>query len=383
MRGKLKINKPIYLSTPHLSGQEWEYVKDALDSNWITSAGPHLEALEREVAAFCGAEYAVAMVSGTAALHISLELLGIGPGDTVFCSSLTFVGSANPILYQGARPVFIDSDRKTWNISPRVLQKALKTANDKNKLPKAVIAVDLFGLSCEYDEIKKMCAEFGVPLVEDAAESLGSRYRDRPCGNLGDLGIVSFNGNKIITTSGGGMLLTDDVQKAKRARFLINQAKDNRPWYEHSTLGYNYRMSNILAALGRAQMKVLTERVEQRRRTFHFYLEKLGGEKGLIFMPRPSGYDSNCWLTALYLEENASRKSTKELIAYLNERHIEARHIWKPMHLQPLFKDCEFFAEEDVVFSEFLFDRGICLPSGSNLSEEQLRQVVAALLSAL
>lgn len=371
------MNEKILLSPPHLGGKEINYIKDALESNWVAPAGPHLDKFEKEVADVCQVKHAVAMNSATSAIHIALVLLGVNPGDLVFCSDLTFIGSANPILYQGAEPVFIDAETATWNISPRALETALESAAKKNKLPKAIIAVNLFGLSCSFEKLQEICQHYQVPLIEDAAESLGTVYKKRPSGSWGEMSALSFNGNKIITSSGGGMLLTGNEEAAKKAQQLITQARDNYPWYHHSTIGYNYRMSNISAAIGRAQLTELEKRIEARRNIFSFYKQKLANQ-GMVFAPEPEGHYSNRWLSAAYLNRPA-----KEVVARLNEEGIDARHIWMPMHMQPLFKGKEFFSSEKKPFSRHLFEYGVCLPSGSNMNQEQQERVIATLINAL
>ncbi|MGX7595075.1 aminotransferase class I/II-fold pyridoxal phosphate-dependent enzyme [Planococcus plakortidis] len=371
------MTERIFLSSPHMSGNEKSYIDYAFDSNWIAPLGPNVDGFEKEIAEYAQVEDAAATSSGTAAIHLALELLEVGKEDTVFCSTLTFIASANPILYTGATPVFIDSEESTWNMSPVALEKALKDAEQKGKLPKAVIIVHLYGQSAMLDELMAVCERYGVPIVEDAAESLGSYYKGQPSGSFGKFGIFSFNGNKIITTSGGGMLISNDVQALKRARFLATQARDQAVHYQHSVVGYNYRLSNILAGVGRAQLEVLDERVLARRAVFNRYVETLGGIDGLDFMPELEGTYGNRWLTTLTLDPEKISVTPGEIIEALAEENIEARPVWKPLHLQPLFEGNDFYAHSDYeIVSEKLFKRGLCLPSGSNMTEDQQSQVI-------
>lgn len=352
-----------------------KYVQDAFQTNWIAPLGPNVDAFEKEIASYVGVNDAVAVSSGTAAIHLALSLLGVGKGDTVFCSTLTFVASANPILYQGAEPVFIDSEPETWNMSPKALQRALQDAFVIGKLPKAVIVVNLYGQSAKMDEILSLCDMYEVPVVEDAAESLGSTYKGKASGTFGLIGIYSFNGNKIITTSGGGMLVTNNRELAEKARFLATQARDQAIHYQHSKMGYNYKMSNILAGIGRGQLEVLEERVHARRKVFDRYYRELSYLPGFHFMPELENTISNRWLTTLLVNENDSGVRAHEIIKALAEENIEARPVWKPLHLQPLFHGSFYYSHiESEDFAESLFKNGICLPSGSNLSiDNQLR----------
>ncbi|VEF49066.1 DegT/DnrJ/EryC1/StrS aminotransferase [Bacillus freudenreichii] len=370
----------IHLSSPHLSGQELEYIQEALDANWVAPVGPHVDAFEKEIANYLGVNEAVAVNSGTSAIHLALSLLDIKAGDTVFCSTLTFVASANPILYQGAEPVFIDSEPDTWNMSPAALEKGLKEAAQKGKLPKAVIVVNLYGQSAKMDEILELCNMYDIPMIEDAAESLGSSYKEKPSGTFGKFGIFSFNGNKIITTSGGGMLVSNDSEAIKKARFLATQAKDPAPHYQHSHLGFNYRMSNILAGIGRAQLQVLEERVLARRMMFSTYFSELSFIPGIQFMPELKNTFSNRWLTTLLIDETKTGVSSRTLLRLLAEENIEARPVWKPLHLQPLFKGAAYHMDEyQGNVSERLFHHGICLPSGSNMTEEKMIRVISCI----
>ncbi|WP_053365625.1 DegT/DnrJ/EryC1/StrS family aminotransferase [Bacillus sp. FJAT-27245] len=375
--------KRIYLSSPHMSGREQSYIQEAFETNWIAPLGPNVNAFEEEIAAYAGVNGAAAVSSGTAAIHLALELLEIGRGDRVFCSSLTFMASANPILYQGGEPVFIDSEPDTWNMCPKALKRAFKIAAKTNKLPKAVIVVNLYGQSAKMDEISAICNEYEVPFIEDAAESLGSEYKGRKSGSFGKFGIFSFNGNKIITTSGGGMLISDDIAALERARFLATQARDPAPHYQHSTVGFNYRMSNILAGVGRAQLEVLDARVEARRAVFNRYAEALRGIRGLKFMPELEGTMSNRWLTTFTLDQSVSGVSPMELINSLAEENIEARPVWKPLHLQPVFDGVDYYPHEPGnCVSSALFRNGVCLPSGSNMTLDEQERVIEAVKDA-
>ncbi|NOU70909.1 aminotransferase class I/II-fold pyridoxal phosphate-dependent enzyme [Paenibacillus sp. LMG 31458] len=373
-------NKRIYLSPPHMSGNEMSYIQDAFATNWIAPLGPHVDAFEKELASHVGSNAATAVSSGTAAIHLALRLIGINEGDSVFCSSLTFVASANPIVYCGAKPVFIDSEPETWNMSPRALEIALQDAALEGKLPKAVIVVNLYGQSAKMDEILSLCESYDVPIIEDAAESLGSTYKGRASGTFGKYGVYSFNGNKIISTSGGGMLVSDDVEGLKRARFLATQARDQAVHYQHSQLGFNYRMSNVLAGIGRAQLEVLEERVNARRAVFNRYDEALSHLPGIQFMPELANTRSNRWLTVLTLEEKEAGVTAQEVLEALTELNIEARPVWKPLHLQPLFEGARYYPHsKNESVSERLFLTGICLPSGSQLMEEEQQRVITCI----
>ncbi|MCP3029197.1 aminotransferase class I/II-fold pyridoxal phosphate-dependent enzyme [Halobacillus sp. A5] len=360
-----------------MTGNEPFYIDEAFKSNWIAPVGPNIDAFEKEIADYVGAKGAVAVSSGTAAIHLALSILNVQKGDRVFCSSLTFVATANPILYQGAEPVFIDSEPDTWNMSPKALEAALVQAVKDNKLPKAVIVVHLYGQSAKMVEISALCDEYGVPLIEDAAESLGSTYKSKHTGTIGDLGLYSFNGNKIITTSGGGMLVSDDMEALRRAKFLATQARDQAVHYQHSTLGFNYRMSNLLAGVGRAQLQAIEHRVAARRRLFKRYEQMLSWLPGIRFMPEYNGTKSNRWLTTFTINPNISTVTNKDIIENLSLRSIEARPVWKPLHLQPLFKGCQYFTHEPFnSVSEKLFVTGVCLPSGSSLSDLEQNRVI-------
>lgn len=370
----------ILLSTPHMGEAEMEFVTEAFRTNWIAPLGPNVDAFEREIADYIGVPHAAALSSGTAAIHLALRLLDVGPGDEVFCSSLTFVASANPILYQGAIPVFIDSEAASWNMSPAALERALASRKARGRLPKAVVVVNLYGQSTDMDPILDLCEAYGVPIVEDAAESLGATYRGRASGSFGRIGIFSFNGNKIITTSGGGMLVSQDEELVRRARYLSTQAREQALHYEHTEVGYNYRMSNVLAGIGRGQLRVLDERIAARRAVFTRYHERLAGIDTIEWMPEPDWSFSNRWLTTATLRHH----SAQELIATLAAQDIEARPVWKPMHLQPLFRNADFFSDgHNADVSQDLFTRGICLPSGSNMSVEQVDRVADVLHAVL
>ena len=370
--------KRIYLSSPHMSAEEHEleYIHDAFEKNWIAPLGENVTEFENAVKAYTGSPNAVALSAGTAALHLSMILAGIGKGDLVFCQSLTFSASVNPVAYLGARPVFIDSEKETWNMDPEALRKAF----EKFGTPKAVVAVHLYGTPAKMDEIRKICMEHECPLIEDAAEALGSMYHGKKCGTIGDFGILSFNGNKIITTSGGGMLLCKKESDARHALKLATQAREPFPWYEHEEIGYNYRMSNICAGIGRGQMHVLEERVEQKNAIFNRYAEAL---KDLPLSMSPTLPDTrpNRWLSVALLDPEWEIKP-ENIIRVLEQENIESRHVWKPMHLQPVFRDCDFVkaGEEDV--SRMLFERGICLPSDTKMEEEQ-QQLVSDMIHNL
>jgi pyridoxal phosphate-dependent aminotransferase EpsN len=375
-------NERIYLSPPHMSGDEIKKIEEAFATNWIAPLGPHVEAFERETAEFAGVNAALALASGTAALHLAGELLNIGAGDLVFCSSLTFAATIAPLYHKGAECVFIDAEPESWNMSPRALERAFAGARKANRMPKAVIIVNLYGQSCGMDPILTLCDRHEVLVIEDAAESLGARYKGRQTGSFGKFSVFSYNGNKIITTSGGGMLLSDDAEAIARARFLATQARDPAPWYQHTTLGWNYRMSNVLAGLGRGQMLHIEERVAARRGIFDRYAGELGGIEGVTFMPEPEWSASNRWLTVLTLNKPIE-VSPLAVLKHLESLNIEARPVWKPMHLQPVFERSAYYPHDDGDVSAVLFERGLCLPSGSGMTENQQTRVIEAFKEAL
>ena len=367
-----------------MSGNEQKYIHEAFETNWIAPLGPNVDAFEKEIAHYVGASDAVAVSSGTAAIHLALSLLGVGKGDRVFCSTLTFIASANPIIYQGAEPVFIDSEPETWNMSPQALEKAFHDAKSEGKLPKAVIIVNLYGQSAKMDELLSLCHHYKVPVIEDAAESLGAHYKGKASGTFGEFGVYSFNGNKIITTSGGGMLISNDVEALKKARFLATQARDPAPHYQHSVTGFNYRLSNILAGVGRAQLEVLDERVKARREIFQRYYDHLSSIPGIQFMPELEDTYSNRWLTAMLLDEDQLGVSKEIILKDLAEKNIEARPVWKPLHMQPLFNGVRYYPHsENENVSERLFQQGICLPSGSNMEENDQMRVIECIKNSL
>ncbi len=360
-----------------MSGKELRYIKEAFETNWIAPLGPNVDAFEKEVAQYVGVNEAVAVSSGTAAIHLALSLLGVESGDKVFCSSLTFIASANPIIYQGAEPIFIDSEPQTWNMSPNALQRAFHDADKDGILPKAVIVVNLYGQSAKMDEIVAICNQYDVPIIEDAAESLGAMYKGKASGTFGKFGIYSFNGNKIITTSSGGMLVSDDYEALMKARFLATQARDHAPHYQHSQIGFNYRLSNILAGIGRAQLEVLEDRISARRAIFKRYFEKLSNLPGFTFMPEMHDTFSNRWLTALTINEEEAGVSVSHILTALSEDNIEARPVWKPLHLQPVFNNRKYYPHSQLEsISDKLFQNGLCLPSGSNMTEDDVERVI-------
>jgi len=358
-----------------MGGAELPLIREAFESNWIAPLGPHVDGFEREMAERSGVAHGAALSSGTAALHLALILLGVERGDDVLCSTLTFSATANAITYVGANPVFVDSNAETWNVDPQLLREELEKSARRGRLPAAAIVVDLYGQCADYAPIMAVCDEFGVPIIEDAAEALGATYRERPAGSLGKIGVFSFNGNKIITTSGGGMLVSDDLDLVERARFLATQSRDPAPHYEHSVIGYNYRMSNISAAIGRGQLRVLDDRVQARRANFEAYQTGLGDLPGLEFMPEAEFGMSNRWLTCCTIDPTKSGGVTREMIRLaLEDEDVEARPVWKPMHLQPVFHDCRVIGG---AVAERLFEYGLCLPSGSNLSVRDRERVIS------
>jgi len=381
--GAARLGSPamprVYLSPPHVTGREAELVADAIASNWIAPLGPHVDAFEAELAAAAGVEHAVALSSGTAALHLALVVLGIAAGDEVACSGLTFAASANAVTYAGATPFFVDARADTWTIDPDLLDSAIASRREAGARVRAVMAVDLYGQCCDYEALREVCARHDVVLVQDAAESLGATYRGAPAGGQGALAAFSFNGNKIITTSGGGMLVSNRREWVEHARKLSTQAREPVVHYEHVEVGFNYRMSNLLAALGRAQLESLPERVAIRRRTRDRYVELLGDTPGLTFMPEAPYGTTNAWLTCVVIDPAAFGADREAVRLALEAEDIEARPLWKPMQLQPLFASNRSFGGD---VSARLFERGLCLPSGSSLSDDDQDRVVATVLRA-
>ncbi|MDI9500563.1 MAG: DegT/DnrJ/EryC1/StrS family aminotransferase [Bacillota bacterium] len=363
----------IWLSSPHMSdeGYEMQYIKEAFESNWIAPLGKNVDEFEKELAAKIGAKYAAALSSGTAAIHMALKAAGVGSGDIVFCPSLTFAATANPIIYQNAIPVFIDSDYETWNMSPE----ALETAFAKYPDVKAVLVTHLYGLSADLDKILELCRKHNVPLIEDAAESLGTRYKGKYTGTFGDYGVFSFNGNKIITTSGGGMLVSDNEERIAKVRFWSTQSRDKARHYQHSELGYNYRMSNIVAGIGRGQLKVLDDRVKKKQYIFSYYRRELGELEGVQFMPINEWNEPNCWLSCMTVR---GRVKPIDIMEALEKENIESRPIWKPMHMQPYYKDRDFIGSG---VSGDIFENGVCLPSDTKMTDEDLERVCGVIKS--
>ncbi|QXP58133.1 aminotransferase class I/II-fold pyridoxal phosphate-dependent enzyme [Cellulophaga sp. HaHa_2_95] len=354
-----------------MGGNEQKYVQEAFDTNWVAPLGSNVDAFEYSLESYIGNYTHIAVLtSGTGAIHLALEILGVGKGDEVLCQSLTFSASANPIKYLGANPVFVDSERDTWNLCPVLLEEAINDRIQKGKKPKAIVAVHLYGMPYKINEIKAISEKYNIPVVEDSAEALGSTYNGIKCSSFGDIGILSFNGNKIITTSGGGALVSRNSAYRKKAIFLATQARDEAPHYQHSQIGYNYRMSNILAGIGRGQMEVIDDRVSARRANHQFYFDSLSDIKGIEFLVEPKGYFSNRWLSCILTSSFAHREKLRLLLL---DHNIESRPLWKPMHLQPVFSDCISFVNGT---SEDLFERGLCLPSGSNLTQKDLERVI-------
>ena len=356
----------IYLSSPHMGGTEQSFVKEAFDTNWIAPLGPNVVGFEKDLESYLGnGNHVAALSSGTAALHLALILLGVGKDDEVICQSMTFSASANPIVYQGATPIFVDSEPETWNICPNHLEEAINDRIAKGKKPKAIIAVHLYGMPYRAEEIKKISEKYEIPIVEDSAEALGSSYKGKKCGTFGDISILSFNGNKIITTSGGGALVSRNLKHKEKAIFLATQARDAAPHYQHSEIGYNYRLSNISAGIGRGQMEILDKHVALRRKMNDFYKDIFKNTDGVKIFTEPNkNYFSNHWLSCVLVDKNVCGFSSEEIRLAMAENNIECRPLWKPMHLQPVFKNAPYFGGK---VSENLFDIGLCLPSGSNL----------------
>ena len=370
------MNKRMYLSPPHMGGQEQEFVREVFASNWIAPLGPQVDAFEQEVAAMAGRAGGVALSSGTAAIHLALKYLGVGQGDHVLCSTLTFSASCNPIVYEKAVPVFVDADAESWNMCPAALEKAISDLQKKGIKPKAAIIVDLYGRSADYDRLLPILDHAAIPVIEDAAEALGSTYKGHWCGSFGKFGIFSFNGNKIITTSGGGMAVANDLEALQRLRFWATQSRDAARHYEHSQIGYNYRMSNVLAGIGRGQLQVLKDRVEQKRLINRRYREALADIPAIEFMPCLDSCYSNDWLTVITLK-SGSAVSPDALMDALEADTIESRPVWKPLHLQPVFAACPFYTHMDQSsVAEDLFHRGVCLPSGTSMTGADLERVI-------
>lgn len=371
----------ILLSLAHMGGGERKYVEEAFATNWIVPLGPNVDLFEHMLEDYLGAGHIVALSAGTAALHLGLVMLGVGQGDEVICQSLTFSASANPIVYQGAKPVFVDSERDTWNMDPEALERAIvERYNVTGRYPKAIVPVHLYGMPAKMDEINAIAARYGIPVLEDAAEAIGSEYKGRKCGTLGQYGGLSFNGNKMITTSGGGALVCPDKEAAQRVKFYATQARENRPYYYHEVIGYNYRMSNVCAGIGCGQMEVLADHVARRRQIHSLYSQLLGDLPGVQVLDNPSAdYNSNFWLSTLLLDP-ATGFTPDQLRLALEAENIESRLIWRPMHMQPVYADAPYYGNG---VSEEIFDRGLCLPSGSSLTDDDIRRVCDAIHNAL
>jgi dTDP-4-amino-4,6-dideoxygalactose transaminase len=377
------MSKPrIWLSSPHMGGEELKYIQEAFDTNWISPVGPHINAFEEALAAYVGTNHAAALSSGTAAIHLALIILGVQRDDEVICQSFTFSGSCNPIVYLGAKPVFIDSESLTWNMDPALLEEAIQDRIAKtSRKPKAIIAVHLYGMPAQIDAIMAISRRYDIPVIEDAAEALGSSLGGKKLGSFGDFAILSFNGNKIITTSGGGALLSSNEAWITKAKFLATQARDPAPHYEHSEIGYNYRLSNVCAGIGRGQLHVLEERVAQRRAVFDFYKNELSALPGITFPGEPPGYRSNRWLTTLVVNPEKTGGITREDIRKsLEAENIESRPLWKPMHVQPVFKEYPFYGTG---IAKSLFENGLCLPSGTNIPQKDLFSVTRVISAQL
>lgn len=370
------MNDKIWLSSPHMEGSEFEFVKEAFETNWISPVGPHINAFEKELGTYLKVPHVAALSSGTAAIHLALILLDVKQGDEVICSSFTFSGSVNPVVYQGATPVFIDSEAETWNMDPELLERAIVERTKAGKKPKAIIVVHLYGTPAKLKQIMAIAARYEIPVIEDAAEALGSTYLDQPAGTFGDFGILSFNGNKIITTSGGGALVSGDKAMIDKARFLATQARDPAPHYEHTQIGYNYRLSNVCAGIGRGQLQVLNKRVQQRRSNFEFYRTQLS-DLPVRFPSEPADSYCNRWLTTITLNPGLGVTPEKVRVT-LESQNIESRPVWKPMHAQPVFSGCKSYING---VSDSIFKDGLCLPSGSNMTMEQLERVTSAIRS--
>jgi dTDP-4-amino-4,6-dideoxygalactose transaminase len=376
-------NKRIYLSSPHMSGGEMKYINKAFDQNWVAPLGPNVDAFEESLAKYCGVKHAAALSSGTAAIHLALIILGVKQGDEVIASSFTFSATVNPIVYQGATPVLIDSEPGTWNMDTELLEKAIqrRTTQGAGHRVKSIIVVHLYGMPANIGEIMKIADKYEIPVIEDAAEALGSCFSGKAAGSFGRMAVLSFNGNKIITTSGGGALISNDNEIISKARFLATQARDRAPHYQHSQIGYNYRMSNILAGIGRGQMEVIDDRVKRRRDNFIFYKENLSNYEGIKFIEEPDeSYFSNRWLTTVLIDPSKTGISREDLQINLEKENIETRPLWKPMHLQPVFSSCPSWLNG---VSEELFSKGLCLPSGSNMSDDDRTRVLESIVRNL
>lgn len=371
------MQSKIWLSSPHMGGTEQKYVQEAFDTNWVAPLGPNVDNFENDIVSYLKEDvYVSALSSGTAAIHLGLILLGVQPGDEVICQSMTFSASANPISYLGAVPVFVDSEADTWNMSPELLEAAIKERMANGKKPKAIIPVHLYGMPAKIVEICAIADKYDIPVLEDAAEALGSHVDGKMCGTFGQIAALSFNGNKIITTSGGGAIVCKSKEQMEKARFLATQARDAAPHYQHSHIGYNYRMSNICAGIGRGQMEVLQDRVAQRRRIYDMYYARYAGVSAISFVAEPEGYFSNRWLSTIYINPAQTGVTKEELRLALDKEQIESRPLWKPMHLQPVFENCAFYGDGT---SEKLFENGLCLPSGSNLTDEEMERIFTAM----
>jgi dTDP-4-amino-4,6-dideoxygalactose transaminase len=369
--------KRIYLASPNMGGLEINFIREAFESNWIAPLGPNVDLFEQEVSSRVGIDAGLALSSGTAAIHLALRYLGVGGGDTVFCSSLTFAASCNPIIYEGAEPVFIDSEPESWNMSPRALKMAFEASLKEHRLPKAVIVVSLYGQSADMDPIKEICDSYNVPVIEDSAEALGATYKGKSSGTIGRFGVYSFNGNKIITTSGGGMLVSKDKKSLEKIRFWATQSRDSARHYQHTELGFNYRMSNVLAGLGRGQLRVLTDRLIKKKSIYETYKQEFSDIEDIELMPVCSYGEPNYWLSVMTIRENSCVKPMDVMVALENE-NIESRPVWKPMHLQPYFEKYRFYSycDKGISIAEDIFNRGVCLPSDTNMTDEDINRVI-------
>jgi pyridoxal phosphate-dependent aminotransferase EpsN len=376
------MNHRIYLSPPDMGGQEIKYIQEAFDTNWIAPLGPNVDSFEKELCSYVNIKSGLALSSGTAGIHLALKYLNVGQSDYVFCSNFTFIGTCAPIIYQNAYPVFIDSEAESWNMSPEILGKAFSWAEKENKIPKAVIIVDLYGQSADYEKLLPICEYYRVPVIEDAAEALGATYKDKKCGTFGNINVFSFNGNKIITTSGGGMVVSDDEQAIKKMYFWATQAREIARHYEHKEIGYNYRMSNICAGIGRGQLEVLSERIAAKREIKKRYKEGFR-DLPVKFMPEFKKGSSNSWLTVITIDKDCE-VIPEDIISVLEKENIESRPVWKPMNMQPVFKDSIFFPRDnDFNIGQKVFERGVCLPSGSSLTIEEQSRIISIIKHTL